>query len=209
MCHAPRKENTIDRTIESTRNWSKDYNIIVRAEPKTRQVDNVDLRKNEYIEWCMQNHHKLFLDLLDSWEEWVLIAQDDFYYDQNAWDIIEDIIYTVDKDIWYYNFYTNMVYRWVIHKEWRTQLDIWYQTAYQVNYLMQTRVLHKVIQHPFYQKHLKTYKPNKQVDACISEVLHQLWLPMYYHNPSLSIHIWHSSSIIWHAHRYEDNFNSF
>lgn len=51
------------------------------------------------------------------------------------------------------------------------------------------------MKHPFYQNHLHTYTKNQQIDACISQTLSFLGEPMYYHNPSLSVHIGHESTV--------------
>lgn len=209
MCHARRKENTIDRTIDSIRDWYS-WDIIICAEPWTDKINKewIIWKQNKTKKWCFINHDNLLKTLLREKKKRIIMLQDDFIYHKDCWKIIEECI-EKDIKIGYYCLYTNEVYRGSIKNKWRNKLPIKYESAFQVSYLIRSDVAERVCTHPFYLNHLKNYKPNKQVDACISEVLHQLWLPMYYHNPSLSIHIWHSSSIIWHAHRYEDNFNSF
>lgn len=212
MCHAPREVNTLNATLASM-SWYT-WDIIIRAEPNTKKINkkNIIWHQNKQKLWCFKNHHQLILDFLDREEEYFVMFQDDFQYREDTFDIIDDAIKTHKetwRDFWYYCFHTNEFYRWHIHSTWRNQLKIKFGLAFQVSYLMNKSVIQRMIEHEFYKDHLQNYKLNKQVDACISETFHRMWLPMYYHNPSLSIHIGSEYSTIGHAHRHTNEFTSF
>lgn len=214
LCNVPRDIDTITPTIRSIR---KRYNwlIIVQQEPwsvKQYTTKKKKVIKNKKQLWCFKNHNQLIQNLLNTKSKYIFLAQDDFVYNSKCWKIIQDIILKHEQNnipFWYYCFYTNEIYKNAIKKNWRNQIPTSFEFSYQVSHLFHRDILLKITEHSFYKNHLENYTKNKQVDACISEVCRLLWLPTYYHNPSLSKHIWASHSTIWHRNILDKVFRYF
>jgi len=186
--------------------------IFIRAEPwaeyREERWGYIDFRQNRVQAGCFTNHDHLIQSMLKTEAERFMILQDDFIYHPDCFEKVKDAI-SFDPNAWYFCFHTNTVYEPAIKKEWRNRLDVGFWIAFQVSYLMNRETLKAVVEHEFYQNHLHTYIKNEQVDACISETLKIMWKPMYYHNPSLSIHIGAEHSTLGHPHRHNDDFTYF
>lgn len=193
---APRKVPTINACIKSLRDAGIDNRIYIFAEPWQYHIKdkNVKIIKNKKQLWCFRNYHNMVSQLVKFDGDYIATIQDDFIFDKSLWQKIEDIL-NYPFHFWYVNLHTRPRLEKFMYKNWWNNIKLWWK-AWGMCYMYKKEVLSKIIEHPFYQSHLHTYKANQQIDACISEVLLQMGMPMYYYNPSLSIHIW--DSVIWH-----------
>ena len=66
-------------------------------------------------------------------------------------------------------------------------------------YVFRRSVAERIIKHPRTIRHLNEYKRNQQIDAIVPEVMYQLGLRQWMHNPSLCNHVGMTSTI-GHTH---------
>ena len=83
-----------------------------------------------------------------------------------------------------------------------TEFNKGWKNAWGGGYIFKTEVAKQVLEHDFYKDHLKNYKLNQQIDHCIPEVIFQMGLNQYYHNPSFLQHIGDISTI---GHKHDRN----
>lgn len=217
MCTANRSKPTIWECLKSIESSWFDWHLVISSEgTEASEIANEFLYEsslsrshniNETPLWCFKNHHKLLEILVAEWKEYILLLQDDFLYHFSFFERLEEA--NLSEEFGYYNLHTYRVYQNAIKQSWRNRVNIWRSTAFSVSYFMRTETVKKIMEHEFYRNHLWSYQKNQQVDACITEVCRILNLPMYVHNPSLSIHIGHNCSTLNHWHIEDNNFRSF
>lgn len=89
---------------------------------------------------------------------------------------------------------TRMSARIRIGRGWVTIRGGWGK-SYGGCYVYPREVAQKILSHPYIIAHRDQYKPNKQIDAAIPELMHRLGLTQKMHVPSLADHIGHSSTL--------------
>lgn len=193
---APRPNPTINECLKAIRDAGFNEKIYIFAEPGDYQIEdeNVEVRTNIVKLWCFKNYNNMVEQLLELDVEYIATRQDDFIIKPEAYDKFMDMI-DHPCTFWYFSYHTRPRLSKYVTKNWWNNIMLWRQ-AWWMEYVFRKDVLQAIINHPFYQSHLLTYKKNQQIDACVSEVLKQMNLPNYYHNPSLSTHRWEST--IWH-----------
>lgn len=191
---APRAETYINRSIASLRAAGFCEKIYIYAEPweYTIKDDNFEMIVNKNNLWCFKNYDNALSSLIKKNKKYVWVLQDDFVIMPETKTKVAEFI--LDSSEFGY-LSINTPFRFPdIHCMWWNISALWWG-ARPANYIMRTDTAIEVQNHPFYINHLENYEDNKQVDACISECMKQLWKTMYYHNPSLSVHIGKESSI--------------
>lgn len=201
------RQKELNDCIKSLRDaWIKEI-VYIYAEPAPEwkkyviNDNNIELNINKEVLWCFRNFNNMIISLLEKWTDYIWLWQDDFVYSKDIKEKIDDIMKWWEM-FWYYAMHTRPRMEKYIYKNWWNQVNLWWY-AWWMNYVMSNKIASTMVKHPFYQNHLMTYTKNQQVDSCISYILEMMWLPMYYHNPSLSYHKWDST--IWHIDRYEWN----
>lgn len=198
------RQKELNACIASMRKWWLIWTIHIFAEPengKKYKIKDKDVKLyiNKEQLWCFKNFHKMLSTLLSLNKKYIWLWQDDFLYEEWAIDRLQEVLHS-NIVFWYYAMHTRPRMEKYIYKNWWNAVDLW-RFARWMNYVMRSDVARWMVKHPFYQNHLMTYTKNQQVDSCVSYVLQLMKLPMYYHNPSLSLHSWDST--IWHIDRYD------
>lgn len=207
---SPRWVLYLDKSIRSLRLAWINNHIDVFAEPWKYcfdwnnifgHRDDITLHRNEKKLWCFKNYNHVVNEMIKDWYDWyVMILQDDFIFEPDLSNKILDFVQNYSSDdLWYLCLWTPFSYP-DINKYWWNESRLWWWSRLAL-YFMHARTMREMIQHPFYINHLENYKENKQVDACVSETLLQMWKKMFFHNPSLATHIWETSSV-WHDDPY-------
>lgn len=203
---APRAEAYINKSIRSFRDAWFFEKIYIYAEPWEYSIedDNFEIIVNKNKLWCFKNYHNALTQLIKKNKEYVWVMQDDFIIMPEAKTKIAEFLLDV-SEFWYVSI--NTPFRFPdIHCMWWniSNMGRWARPA---NYIMKTQTAIEMQAFTFYVNHLENYEENKQVDACVSECMKQMGKTMYYHNPSLSVHIGKESSIghddndIWFRYR--------
>lgn len=200
---APRNTMYINHSIASLRAAWFSERINIFAEPWEYTIDKheweVILRVAEEKFWCFKNYHRAVINtLLDDYDWYVMILQDDFIFEPGMRKTVEDFIKKIEEydwwvDLWYLCLGTPFTYP-DIHRYWWNSSSLWRWSRLAL-YLMHSSTMREMIKHPFYMNHLENYEANKQVDACVSETLLQMGKQMFFHNPSLATHVWEESSV--------------
>jgi len=195
-----REKPTINKSIQSLRDCWINETIYIYAEPWTYQIEdnNIKLEINEVKRWCFMNFDYSIKQNKD--KEYVIYFQDDYIFRQWFKEELEKII-SEWKDFAYYNFILDYRVADVISRQgWNDIRNGW--SNIWACYLFNN--IERIINHPFYANHLKTYIPkrNQQIDACIWQIGKELWLPCYLPSYSYIAHIWestigHSDNKLW------------
>ena len=191
---APRKAETLSQSYRSAIDAGfKDIKVF--GEPGTIPVGL--FHENEVRYGAFKNFHQALSYLVECGESpYVVILSDDIVYCKNAYAIVLKALEEhADKPLGYYGLFTSghdadyvgVTEGW---NETKAGWDCWGGL-----FIMKKDVAKRMIQQPFYQNHLKNYKANQQIDACVSETLKRMGLPMYIHSPSLAQHIGQSSTL--------------
>lgn len=202
MITAPRKHPTIQQSITSLRNAGFIQPIHVFAEPESACTETADvlIRYNPERRGCFLNfHHALTTLLAETSQPYLCILQDDILMGKNAWPYLRYILETSEKPFGYYSLVSykhDIFHMKAFRPGWHACTLGW--NSWGGNYVMMTPVARKMVQQPFYQRHLKHYVHqvrNQQIDACVSETCLRMGLDTYLHTPSLSDHIGEESTI--------------
>lgn len=214
---APRFPETITKTIRSLRDSGFNESIFLFCEPGNYVTNPSDDRQHDLIEMimkcdnnvtfvvndqklgCFKNYHEMasMLVQMATFKKipYIFTIQDDFTFTKESYQALRDLV-NHPMDFWYCNFHTRPRMEKFIYRNWRNNVNLG-RYARGMCYFYPTHVLKDIINHPFYLSHLNTYTKNQQIDACISETLIRMKKPMFYHNPSLSVH--DGESTIWHT----------
>lgn len=194
------RQHLLERSIKSLRKAGYSDIIYIYAEPWKYKIKDkktkIFINKERF--WCFKNFNNMLVGLLSKWKKYIWLSQDDFVYTEDAVEKLKEVL-EYDHVFWYYAMTTRPRMDNHIYKNWRNIVDLWWR-AWGMNYVMRTDIASIMISHPFYINHLLTYTKNQQADSCVSYVLQNMELPMYYHNPTLSTHDWEST--IDHIDRY-------
>lgn len=191
---APRKIETLKQSHQSAIDAGF-TDIKVFGEPGTNPVGL--FHENEVRYGAFKNFHQALSYLVTHGKNpYVLVLSDDIIYCKNAYAIVLKALEEKQgQPFGYYALYTSnhdAIYVGV--------KDGWNETkagweCWGGLFVMEKTTAKRMIAHPFYQNHLKHYKANQQIDACVSETLKRMGLPMYIHVPSLAQHIGESSTL--------------
>lgn len=192
VTYNPRNPETINQSIESFRQAGILDPIYVFAEPNTHEFkdNNLFIIQNTEKRGCFLNFDYM-LKYFQELKEPLFTFQSDYIARQGIKEELERIEKS-NEDYAYYNFILDWRSANYIKKQgWNDVKNGWYQ----IWACFLFKDIQRIINHPFYQKHLTEYVPkkNQQIDACIWEVGKQLWLPCYLPSHSYIAHIWEST----------------
>ena len=195
MVTAPRDGVHINDAIKSLRDAGFENKIFIYAEPGSvkPEDENIEWIEHEDKQWCFKNHDFAFRHLLLQDTEYIWLTQDDRIHHTEIRKVIDDIMKSQMK-FWYYNTSTRKGKEHLLTRNWWNKINEWWKSR-AVSYIMRKEVVAQMLAHPFYHNHLVTYKPNQQVDSCVSETMLLLGYNTYLHNPTLSYHIGNYSTI--------------
>lgn len=201
MITAPRRMKTLIQSVRSLRDAWFLHKIKIFAEPSmwknyVPDIGNAVVSYNPKRFWVCRNSTFAIDRVFDeSKEDIVFLAQDDFIYNQNTYEIVAESLHMIiDPDFWYLCLYTDKRSSRDITHRWWNRLDTWWHT-YWALYVFSRESWQKIKNHPFYRQHVRGGKENERWDCCVAETTKQLWLNARYHNPSLAAHIWITSTI--------------
>lgn len=162
---------------------------------------------------CFGNYDRALNRCIKSGADIVLVVPDDILYCEDFQPIVEQKIN--DPEVGYVAIFIpkGMGDRYGFAKGWNRCNGGW-GSSWGGGYVMRRDVSEKVLEHPFYQNHLKgklrgttnliNYEPNKRIDHCIPEVMHRMGLKQLYYAPSIVQHIGFKSTI-GHVHTEAEN----
>lgn len=203
---APRMHPTINQSLKAIRYGGYNGKIHIFAEP---DIDLLYLdplfsvHRNETKLGCFGNYNRALTWMVENSEaEYIAVLGDDFDWKRATFIMAEQAVKRLNK-LGYAALYTpqGVGIRWKLQGGWQ-EINLGWGNTWGGNYVFKKDVAKQIIDHPYYQKHLETYKKNEQVDHCIPEVIHQLGLNQYFHTPSFCDHIGKISTI---GHQHTQN----
>lgn len=193
---APRKQSTVQQSLDSALACGME-DITVFAEPGVEELNGKHKRINNKDRLgAFNNHHSALKHLLTGHNPYVCVLLDDMIYSRNAYAIV---LKALEEDKMPFGYYAMITINHDVNNEgisgsgWKQTNAGW--DCWGGLFVMRKDIARKLIAHPFYDNHLKTYTANQQIDACISETFKRMELPMYMHLPSLAQHIGETSTI--------------
>lgn len=201
MTLAPRRAITVNTTVKSLREAGFNEMVRVFGEPgspspqqDTSTGRGIKLFHNKKKLGAFKNFFNALSSIVESTNaEYILMIQDDVIFNARTRKIWENALGFRRVGCW--NFFLARHHRMLAKKNgksWHSYNErpcLWGALAY----MFKREVAEQMLVHDYFLKH---YRENpKRIDVAVDRVLEQMNLNKYYHNPSLTRHIGHSSTL--------------
>ena len=199
MMLAPREVEEYQKTLKRFKEILPNEKITIFAEPWEYKIKdkNFDLIIHNEKKGCFKNFDFVVRELLKTDGDYFLVLQDDIFLGKDVLEKIKEVVKIREQDFWFISINTTQIKKYLEDEIYKNgwNANEWGWQFCPALFFFSRYWLQKIVDHEFYNNHLKNYVQNRQIDACIGETVKRLWLASYVHNPSLSIQKGRTSTI--------------